>query len=440
MADIRPFPALMPAPDYAARIAALPYDVYTRKEALAEVTREPLSFLHIDRPETWFDDQVDIYDPKVYEKAGQVLKDWQEKGYFIQDCRPCYYIYEQVMDGRPQTGIVACASVNDYIHHVIKKHEKTRVDKEQDRIRHIKVCQAQTGPIFLAYRENEKISEITALAMQRTPLYDFTTKEGIGQRVWKIDSDEEISVIRECFSKIGEIYIADGHHRAASAVRVSQMRRKALGLSDSQEAGDESDGFLCVLFPDRELEIMPYNRVVKDLGGYSAEAFLEELSGPFKLTPLPGGTPKEQPFPRRKGSFGMYLEKRWYILELKDGQKPEERLPGKDNTLAGISGKGCEAGQAVSGLDVSVLQDYVLGPLLNINDPRLNERIDFVGGIHGLKALESYCDDQGWAVAFAMYPTSMEELFMVADQGALMPPKSTWFEPKLRSGLFIHKI
>lgn len=417
MAQIRPFCAVRPDSVLASRIAALPYDVYDRSQALAEVTREPLSFLHIDRPETWFDNSVDMYAPQVYEKAGQALKEWISDGYFIRDSRPCYYIYEQVMDGRAQTGIVACASVNDYVNNVIKKHENTREAKEQDRIRHISACQAQTGPIFLAYRHDPSINEIMAKAMAKPPVYNFITPDNVSQRVWIIDDAGDIQNISQAFANIPDIYIADGHHRAASAVKVSLMRRKAMGLLPDQCCGDESDYFLSVLFPDDQLKIMAYNRVVKDLNGLGADEFLRRVEQKFSILSLPGRPTGD--FPETKGTFGMYLNEKWHLLS------PKFEISG-DN--------------AVDGLDVSVLQDSLLGPVLGIHDPRLDERIDFIGGIHGLEGLEAYCRQKKWAVAFAMYPTSIEELFDVADQHLLMPPKSTWFEPKLRSGLFIHEI
>lgn len=417
MADIKPFCAVRPDKAYASRIAALPYDVYDRSQALAQTEREPLSFLHIDRPETWFDDSVDIYDPRVYEKAGQVLSRWREEGYFIQDEKPCYYIYRQVLDGRAQTGIVACSSVNDYVNGVIKKHENTRASKEQDRIRHIQACHAQTGPIFLAYREDAQIQKIVSGNMHKTPVYDFISQDGVAQSVWIIDQEEDIQALSRSFLQISDIYIADGHHRAASAVKVSLKLREERGLAPNQACGDESDYFLSVLFPDTQLKIMAYNRVIKDLNGLTPDAFIEHLKENFTVE-IPETTGAEKTaFPPEKHSFGMYLEGQWYLL------KARAKICSRD---------------AVEGLDVSVLQDYVLGPVLGIRDPRMDERIDFVGGIHGLTGLEDYIRDKGWAVAFAMYPTSIQELFAVADSHRLMPPKSTWFEPKLYSGLFIH--
>ncbi len=419
MADIQPFCAVRPRQDIAGRIAALPYDVYKRADALAEVTREPMSFLHIDRPETWFDDSVDIYDPRVYDKAREVLWDWIGRGYFIQDDRPCYYLYEERLDGRSQTGIVACASVNDYLAQVIKKHENTRESKEMDRIRHIEACQAQTGPIFLAYRAHETLAQITGRVMSETPLYDFTAPDGVIQRVWRIDDAADIAAVHQCFLNISDIYIADGHHRAASAVKVALRRREALGYLPQQETGDESDRFLCVLFPDTDLKIMPYHRLVRDLGGHSKNELLTLLDKNFNVTLMTGMPPKGQPFPEKKAAIGMYLDRQWYLLETKTAPAPSD---------------------VIASLDVSILQKAVLEPVFGIRDVRTDKRIDFVGGLKDSQALADYCDRHGFAAAFAMYPTSMEELFAVADNHGLMPPKSTWFEPKLRSGLFIHLI
>lgn len=430
MAKIRPFSAVRPEASVVSRIAALPYDVYDRHEAADRVRQEPLSFLHIDRPETWFDTSVDIYDARVYEKASQVLHQWMNEGYFIREPRECYYIYEQIMDGRSQTGIVGCASVDDYVNGVIKKHENTREDKEQDRIRHIRACRAQTGPIFLAYRANAAIRAVVDTYRSGTPLYDFVSEDGTVQRVWRIDGEGDIRAVSEAFEAISDIYIADGHHRAASAVKVSLEMRQARAAAEAGDGMDsgkgtapdfrESDYFLSVLFPDEELKIMPYHRVVRDLNGLTADKFLAAAETHFEVRSLPDFdmAAEEGHFPANKGSFGMYLNGQWYLLTARTGILSED---------------------AVDGLDVSILQDYLLKPVLGIDDPRTDSRIDFIGGIRGLKALARRCDN-GWAAAFAMYPTSIGELFSVADMHRLMPPKSTWFEPKLYSGLFIHML
>ena len=412
MAEIKPFVAVRPAEKFADRVAALPYDVYNREEAKEETQREPLSFLKIDRAETQLSDEVGTYDPQVYRKADEIYRQMKRDHIFIEDMQPGYYIYQLTMDGRSQTGIAACASVDDYLNHVIKKHENTREEKEQDRICHVDTLSAQTGPIFLAYRSQDAINQVVDRVMkQKEPLYDFTAVDGIGHKVWKIEDSTDVEKIRKAFGAVQEIYIADGHHRAASAVKVSLKRREEKKEYTGEE---EFNYFLSVLFPDDQLMIMDYNRCVKDLNGLDKRTFLEKLEKNFTVTVLPGAE-----HPSAKGEITMYLEKEWYLLRAK-----ESLLSTKD---------------AVDALDVSLLQKYVLQPVLGIDDPRLDARIDFIGGIRGLKELERRAD-QDMKVAFAMYPTSIAELFAVADAGLLMPPKSTWFEPKLRSGLLIHEI
>ena len=412
MAEIRPFVCVRPAEELASRVAALPYDVYNRQEAKEEVQREPLSFLKIDRAETNFDDSVDTYAPEVYEKAKELLQKDKQEGVYITDEDRSYYIYQLVMEGRPQTGLVACSSVDDYMNHVIKKHENTRQDKEIDRITHVDTCSAQTGPIFLAYRSDKSIHDIVAAYVENeTPIYDFTAVDGIAHRVWKIAKKEDVDAIYKAFQKIDQIYIADGHHRAASAVKVGLKRRKE---NPGYTGEEEFNYFLSVLFPHDELRILDYNRTVKDLNGRSLEEFLEEIGKNFIVEKAVGRVR-----PEKKGTFGMYTEGQWYHLTARP-----ELFEGKD---------------AVGSLDVSVLQDYLLGPVLGIGDPRTDQRIDFIGGIRGLSELEKRADSD-MKISFSMYPTSITELFDVADQELLMPPKSTWFEPKLRSGLFIHEI
>ena len=412
MAEIRPFVCVRPAEELASRVAALPYDVYNRQEAKEEVQREPLSFLKIDRAETNFDDSVDTYAPEVYQKAKELLQKDKQEGVYITDEDRSYYIYQLVMDGRPQTGLVACSSVDDYMNHVIKKHENTREDKEIDRITHVDTCSAQTGPIFLAYRSDKGIHDIVASYVENeTPIYDFTAVDGIAHRVWKIAKKEDVDAIYKAFQNIQQIYIADGHHRTASAVKVGLKRRQE---NPGYTGEEEFNYFLSVLFPHDELRILDYNRTVKDLNGRSLTQFLEEISKIFIVEKAEG-----QVRPEKKGTFGMYTEGQWYHLTAKP-----ELFEGKD---------------AVGSLDVSVLQDYLLGPVLGIGDPRTDQRIDFIGGIRGLSELEKRADSD-MKISFSMYPTSITELFDVADQELLMPPKSTWFEPKLRSGLFIHEI
>lgn len=411
MANIRPFQCIRPNEKVASKVAALPYDVYNRAEAKAEVERETLSFLKIDRAETQFDDRVDMYDDRVYQKAKELLEKNIADGIFIEDIQNCYFIYELIMNGRSQTGLVACASIDDYLNQVIKKHEKTREDKELDRIRHVDTCSAQTGPIFLAYRSNSTINTVVEEVKKSKPLYGFTALDGITHNVWRIDDLDKIRIIQKEFTTINSIYIADGHHRAASAVKVGLKRREAHKGYDGTE---EFNYFLSVLFPEEQLMILPYNRVVKDLNGLSYKEFLDKISEDFTIEEL-GNTAIS---PESKGSFGMYLNDNWYKLTIK---------------------KETHNTDPVESLDVSILQNYLLSPILGIGDPRKDKRIDFIGGIRGLKELEKRVKED-MAVAFSMHPTGIDELFSVSDAGKLMPPKSTWFEPKLRSGLFIHRI
>ena len=412
MADVKPFRCVRPTPELAPRVAALPYDVYNRAEAKVAALAEPLSFLNIDRAESNLPDDVDTYDPRVYAKAKELLDAREADGTYLTDAQECYYVYELIMDGRSQTGIVACASIDDYANGVIKKHENTREEKEQDRIRHVDTCNAQTGPIFLAYRSNDAIASVMAAYKNTAPLYAFTADDGITHNVWRIAAPEDVAVIREAFAGMNAIYIADGHHRAASAVKVGFKRRAEAGTYTGDE---EFNYFLSVLFPEDCLMILPYNRVVKDLNGLTKEAFLAAVEEHFTIREI--GT--EAFAPAKKAMFGMFLDDVWYELAAKE-------------ELTAIT-------DPVAALDVSLLQDYLLGPVLGIGDPRVDKRIDFIGGIRGLGELERRVHSD-MKVAFAMYPTQITELFAVADAGLLMPPKSTWFEPKLRSGLFIHKL
>ena len=410
MATVKPFICIRPNEKVADKVAALPYDVYNRQEAKEVVKDNKLSFLNIDRAETQFDDSVDTYDKKVYAKAKELLESMINDGTFITDTDRCYYIYELTMDGRVQTGLVACASIDDYQNNIIKKHENTRADKEVDRINHVDTCNAQTGPIFLAYRANDTIRSIVNKTKKEKALYDFTSEDGITHRVWKIADEKDVNAIYEAFGTINSIYIADGHHRAASAVKVGLKRRQE---NPSYDGTEEFNYFLSVLFPDEELMIMPYNRVVKDLNGNTKEEYLEKVSKCFDIEKV------DKPYaPDVKGNIGMYLDGQWYKLVAKDEIKVND---------------------PVDSLDVALLQNNLLTPILGIGDPRVDKRIDFIGGIRGLKELERRCN-LDMKLAFSMYPTSINELFNVSDAGKLMPPKSTWFEPKLRSGLFIHKL
>lgn len=410
MALIKPFECVRPNEKDAARVAALPYDVYNRQEAVCEVKREPLSFLKIDRAETQFDDSTDTYAPEVYAKAKELFEEALADKTFITDTDKTYYIYALTMDKRTQTGIVACASIDDYLNNVIKKHENTRADKEVDRITHVDTLSAQTGPIFLAYRADSVINDAVKKTKENKALYDFISPDGIRHQVWKMTDITLVENVRKAFEGIDSVYIADGHHRAASAVKVGLKRRQE---NPGYTGNEEFNYFLSVLFPDEELMILPYNRVVKDLNGYTQEEFLNKIKEKFDMAES-----DKQVSPDKKGTFGMYLGGKWYKL---------------------TAHKDIMSDDPVDGLDVAVLQDNLLAPVLGIGDPKTDKRIDFVGGIRGLSELEKRCRED-CVVAFSMYATSIAELFAVADAGKLMPPKSTWFEPKLRSGLFIHRI
>lgn len=415
MSIVRAFKAIRPLPSLAEQVAALPYDVMNSAEARMMVDGNPHSFLHVDKAEIDLDPSIDLYDTRVYEKARDNLNQMIADGVFVQDETPCLYIYKQVMNGRAQIGIVACASIDDYMNNIIKKHELTRADKEQDRINHVDYCDANTGPIFLTYRSKDAINQLVNAEMAASsPVYDFTSDDGITHTIWVIDNTTVIDQICSAFAHIENLYIADGHHRSASAVRVGVKRRGTYPNYDGSEAFNY---FLSVIFPDDQLYIMDYNRIVKDLNGYSKEEFLAKVSESFTIMPYDGeGALK----PSKKHTYGMYLDGRWSLLEA------------KADTY--------DANNPVARLDVSILQNNLLHPILGIGDPRTDKRIDFVGGIRGLKALSDRVDNGSMAVAFSMYPTTMDDLMDIADAGAIMPPKSTWFEPKLRSGLFIHKL
>ncbi|MBQ7624186.1 MAG: DUF1015 domain-containing protein [Clostridia bacterium] len=411
MAKVRPFKAVRPAPEYAAKVAALPYDVMSSDEAREMVKGNPYSFLHVDKAEIDLPLGTDLYSPVVYGKARDNLYKMIKDGVFIEDNKPCYYVYRQIMNGRAQTGIVACASVDDYIDNVIKKHELTRADKEEDRCNHVDICDANTGPIFLTYRARADIAATVEKYVKTAPVYDFVS-DGVSQTVWVISDEADISAITSAFEQTPALYIADGHHRSASAVRVGKKRREQ---NPGYTGEEEFNFFLSVLFPDKELYIMDYNRVVLDLNGLTPGEYLARVSEKFNVEPWsrPEGTVKE------KHSFGMYMNGRWYKLTAKTGSFDEKDVIGS--------------------LDVSILQQNLLSPVLGIGDPRTDKRIDFVGGIRGIGELEKRVN-AGAAVAFAMCPTDVSELMKIADAGLIMPPKSTWFEPKLLSGLFVHKL
>ena len=408
MSTVRPFRAVRPDPKRADMVAALPYDVMNSDEAREMVKGNPYSFLHVDKAEIDLDRNIDLYDPKVYEKAASNLNKMIEEKVFIQDDKPCLYIYRLTMNGRPQTGLVACTSIDEYLDGAIKKHELTRADKEADRIRHVDITNANTGPIFLTYRAKKQIDAIIEKWIaEHEAVYDFVSIDDVKHEAWVIDCDECILEIQKMFSQVPALYIADGHHRNASAVKVGLMRREA---NPEYDKNAEFNFYLSVMFPHEQLNIMDYNRIVKDLNGLTDDEFLVRIKEKFSIEPSDNGNPP------RLHTFGMYISKNWYILTA----KPEVIID-----------------DPIQSLDVSILQKQVLS-LLGIGDPRTDKRIDFVGGIRGLQELERRVDSGEMKVAFAMFPTSMEQLLTVADAGKIMPPKSTWFEPKLRSGLFIH--
>ncbi len=427
MAIVKPFKALRPDSKVVKEVASLPYDVYSRSEARLAVQGHPLSFLNIDRPETQFPEDYDMYSTEVYKKGKELLSSQIENGTYVRDTELSYYIYELTMDGRTQTGIAALSSIDDYLNGVCKKHENTVEEKELDRIKHVDTLSCQTGPIFLAYRNKKEISDIVLSEKANAPLYDFVSDDGIGHRVWKISDKAKVDALEKTFQEVPATYIADGHHRAASAVKVGLRRREE---HPDYKGDEEFNFFLSVLFPDDELKIMDYNRVVKDLNGHFPEDLMLSIEENFVVFNV-----KEAFVPKVKGEMLMYVSGEWFLIRAKD-HVIEER---KDDP--------------VRSLDVSILQELILGPILGIKDPRTDKRIEFVGGIRGVKELEKRVsqhtyshvmdgsiEEVGPAVAFAMHPTGIDELLDVADHNLLMPPKSTWFEPKLRSGIFLHEI
>lgn len=414
MSVIRPFKGYRPVPALCSRVAALPYDVMTSEEAREMVKDNPYSFLHVDKAEIDLPPDIDHYCNEVYQKAKDNLYSMIDKGIYIQDKEPVFYIYRLTMKGKSQTGLVACTSIDEYIENKIKKHELTRADKEEDRIRHVDTCNANTGPIFLTYRNKKAIDEIINKCVENTPVYDFVSEDGIGHSVWIVYNKEDMDSLIEEFKSVPALYIADGHHRNASAVKVGLRRREA---KPDYTGAEEFNYYLSVIFPDNQLHIMDYNRLVKDLNGFSVGEFMTKIGEKFHISEYEGeGCCK----PCEKHSFGMYLEGRWYLLRAKDSIIDEK--------------------DSVACLDVAILQKELLSPVLGIGDPRTDKRIDFAGGIRGPEELERRVDSGEMAVAFLMYPTTMEQLMNIADDNKIMPPKSTWFEPKLRSGIFIHEL
>jgi uncharacterized protein (DUF1015 family) len=409
MALIQPFKALRPKPELAKEVASKPYDVLNSKEAKTETIGNAHSFLHITKSEIDLGDDVDVHATEVYTKAKENLASFIKDGVLFKEAKPCYYIYQLVMNGRSQTGLVCVSSVDDYENDIIKKHEFTRPEKEKDRIDHIRTSGAQTGNVFLAYRNNISIDALIETWKQNnSPVYDFIAEDNISHTIWIVNDDATIEKITSLFqTEIPFTYIADGHHRAASAAKV----RKALG----KDATSDADYFLTTLFPSGELYIMDYNRAVKDLNGLSNEAFLEAIKNKFEVISLG----KEIFAPKKLHDFGMYLDGTWF------------KLSAKQNTYTT---------DPIGILDVTILQQNVLDEILDIKDPRTDTRIDFIGGIRGLKELEKRVDSGDMKAAFSLYPVTIEQLFDIADSGNVMPPKSTWFEPKLRDGLLTHLI
>ncbi|MBD3415212.1 MAG: DUF1015 family protein [Candidatus Aminicenantes bacterium] len=413
MAVLKKFKALRPKKGLEERVASFPYDVLSSEEARELVRDNPYSFLHVVKPEVDLPEDTDLYSEEVYQKARENLDRFINDGILIQEERPKIYIYKQKMGDREQYGIVGCVSAEDYNQDVIKKHEHTRPAKEADRIKHVDTTNANTGPVFLTYKTNPQIDQWVQKAVSEKPVYDFTAPDGIEHTVWIIQDDALSDNIIWEFGKTNAIYVADGHHRSASGAKVAERRKAA---NPNHKGDEEYNFFLAVLFPDDQLHIMDYNRVLKNLNEHTAEELFETLEEKFKVKKV-----GSQPFkPETKGEFGMYFEKTWYQLSV----KPE--LVKQDDP--------------VESLDISYLQRHLLEPFFGIKDPRTSEDIDFVGGIRGLKELEKRVNSRAFKVAFAMYPTSVKELMDIADSGKVMPPKSTWFEPKLRSGLLVHRL
>jgi uncharacterized protein (DUF1015 family) len=422
VADVKPFVCCRPASECASEVAALPYDVFGRHEAAAEIARHPRSFLRIDKTAALFSDEVGEYDAQVYAKAAELFAADERAGVFIDEKDPHYFIYRLEKGGHAQTGIVACIAVDDYRSGVLKRHENTRALKLEDRVQHISALNAHTGPVLVTYRAHKAIDAAVAQATATTaPLYDFTAPDGVRHTAWRLDDEAACARIQSAFGTLEALYIADGHHRAAAAAELGRRRQGA------------AQHFLIVAFPSNQLEVLDYNRVVADTNGLSPDELLSRITEHFELA----GSGPAPCKPQARGEFALYLDKTWYRLLVRDGLRPAD---------------------PVGALDVSLLQDYLLAPILGIDDPRTDRRISYVGGVRGLAELQRRADaatgtrststtgatgattNAVGGVAFALYPCSIDELFRVADTGALMPPKSTWFEPKPRSGLFIHRI
>ena len=412
MAKLLPFKGIRPTKALAEKVAAPPYDVLNSAEAREMAAGNPYTFLHVNKPEIDLDPEIDVHDDSVYQKGAENLQTFIADGVIQQDVSPKYYVYRQIMGEHVQTGLVAAASVEEYEQNLIKKHEFTRPEKEDDRVKHMDALNAQVGPVFLTYQAEANIDELIESVTQTEPEYEFTLDDGIRHIFWVVSESETLINIQQAFAAVPCLYVADGHHRSAAATRVKNMRQQANADHDGSEA---YNNFLVVVFPHDQMMILDYNRVVKDLNGLSEESLLAELEQKFQLSPE-----TEAYKPSAIHEFGMYMDGQWYSLKAKEGIVDEN--------------------DPVARLDVAVLQDNILNPLLGVEDPRVDKRIDFVGGIRGMAGLEKRVDSGECKVAFSCYPTSIEHLMAIADAGEVMPPKSTWFEPKLRSGLVIHSL
>ena len=410
MAFIKPFKGVRPKKELAEKVAALPYDVMNTEEAIEMAAGNEVSFLHISRPEIDLPQGTDVHSDEVYAKGRENLESFMARGVLLQDETERYYVYRQKMAGITQTGLVVCAGVDDYQSGAIKKHELTRADKEEDRVRHIDALDANDEPVFYTYRNDPAITRSIDEVTSNAPLYDFTTDDGVSHALWTVADSALISKLTRAFEAIPTLYVADGHHRSAAASRVRDLRRSA---NPQHNGGEEYNFFLTVIFPDNEMTIMPYNRVVKDLNGRSVAEFMARVAEHFDVTPIRGALS-----PTQRHQFGMYLAGKWYELIAREGSFAE--------------------GDAVAAMDVSILQDNLLSPVLGVRNPRTDQRIHFVGGIRGVAELERVVNAGEYEVAFSLFPTSIGELMSLADEDKIMPPKSTWFEPKLRSGLFLH--
>ena len=412
MAVIKPFKAVRPASEYVKMVAELPYDVMSREEAKEIAKGNKYSFLHIDRAEIDLDDQINEHDEKVYEKAKENLDDFMKKNIFVKDEKDAIYIYREIVDDRAQTGIVACVSIDDNINGVVKKHEYTKPDKELDRTNHIKYCKANTGTVLLTYKNQEEIEKIMNYYVYfMPPIYDFKTEDDVIHTIWKVEKERDIEDLVKEFEKVGNLYIADGHHRCAAAENIALEERRK---NPNYTGEEEFNYYTAMIAPDTNLKVMDYNRVVKDLNGFNEEEFLNKIKEKFTLREV-----KKNYKPNRKGHVGMFLNDKWYEIEF-----GKEYLENKD---------------VVETLDISILQKHILDEILGIKNPRVDKRIDFIGGIRGPKEIEKRVKED-MKVGFLMYPTHIDELISVADQNKIMPAKSTWFEPKVRCGLFLHEI